>query len=67
MKPESKSAQSITRGPLAGSLTATTVLPNRVRTPSTTMKCWKAQKMIAGLAEARSSPASIWKPLAISP
>jgi len=40
-------------------LTAITVLPNRVRTPSTTMKCWNAQKMIAGLTVVRSLAASI--------
>ncbi len=67
VKPESKSSQSIRRGPLAGSLTATTFLPNLVRTPSTTMKCWNAQKMITGLAVVARSAASIWKPLAIRP
>ena len=51
MNPESKSAQSITRGPLAGSLSATLVLPNRRRIPSSTMKCWNAQKMMAGFAD----------------
>ena len=67
VKPESKSSQPISRGPVAGSFTATLVLPNRLRTPSTTMKCWKARKMITGLRISASRPASIWKPLAIIP
>ena len=43
VKPESNSSHSITRGPFAGSLTCTSVLPNDFRMPSSTMKCWNAQ------------------------
>lgn len=60
VKPESNSSQPISRGPPAGSLTATTVLPYWVRTPSTTRKCWKAQKMMTGRSRSFRFSASVW-------
>ena len=48
VNPLSNSARSTQRGPLAGSLIRTRSFPHRFPIDSTTMKCWKAQKMMAG-------------------
>ena len=67
VNPLSNSARSTQRGPLAGSLIRTRSFPHRFPIDSTTRKCWKAQKMMAGIRIPRSTEVSACRPRAISP